>query len=301
MDNKKIKVVYFAGSGRSGSTILNIILGNHPKIFGGGELQNMRKVYNKDKICSCQSALVDCKLWSSVMKDWLAEIEDDTIDSGLKKWNRFQGVFTLKAWMGMCFGHGKNTDGFNEFQESTYAFYHTLQQHCEKEVIVDISKNPLRAWALEKNPNIDLRMVHLVRDGRAVTSSLKRNAKEQRRKRPTWRAALFWIIMNRMTDFVRKRVKHNVLIKYEDFISQPEIALKKIGDMSEIDFSNISEKIKKGEDFNIIHVMAGNAIRKADTIKFKTKTSDGWKKLLTPSSKALFRLIAFSSLRRYRY
>ncbi|MBO0323559.1 sulfotransferase [Muricauda sp. CAU 1633] len=298
---KKIKVLYFAGSGRSGSTILNIILGNHPQIFGGGELQNMREVYNDSKICSCQNVLVNCEFWSSVVNDWFSKVEEDSTLSGFKKWSAFEGVFSFRAWFKMYFGIGEKSTEFKKYQMSTSEFLRAVQEHSKKEVLVDISKNPLRAWALEKNPDIDLRMVHLVRDGRAVTWSLKRTAERQNRNRPTWRAAIFWALINRMTNLVRSKVEHKTLVRYEDFIENPRKILTQIGEMAEIDFSDIINKIENNADFSIEHVMAGNGIRKADTIKFETTKTDGWMQKLKPSSKNLFKVLSYSSLRKFNY
>ena len=299
--DKKIKVLYFAGSGRSGSTILNIILGNHPQIFGGGELQNMGQVYNDSKICSCQNVLVNCEFWSAVVNDWFSKVEEDNTASGFKRWSKFEGVFSFRSWFKMYFGIGEKDAEFKKYQKSTSEFLRAVQQHSKKEVLVDISKNPLRAWALEKNPDIDLRMVQLVRDGRAVTWSLKRTAERQNRKRPTWRAAMFWALINRMTNLVRSKVEHKTLVRYEDFIENPRKILNQIGEMAEIDFTDIINKIENNDDFTIEHVMAGNGIRKADTIKFETTKTDGWIKKLKPSSKTLFKILSYNSLRKFNY
>lgn len=301
MQKQKIKVIYLAGSGRSGSTILNIILGNHPQIFGGGELQNMCTVYNTTKICSCQAHMVNCKFWSAVMNDWISKVKDDDIHSALKKWSNFEGVFSLKAWLRIYFGIGIRSKQYREYLDSTSKFYQTILQHSKKEIVVDISKNPLRALALERNPDIDLRMVHLVRDGRAVAWSLKKNAKQQKRNRPIWRAAMFWVVINRMTNIVRAKVEHTTVIKYEDFVKNPGNILNQIGLMSDVDFSCIIDKITENDDFEIKHVMAGNAIRKASTVKFQTTNSDSWKQKLKTSSIKLFRIMAFNSLRKHNY
>ena len=298
---EKIKVLYFAGSGRSGSTILNIILGNHQDVFGGGELQNMRRVYNKDKICSCGATVVDCDFWSSVVKDWYSKVGEQDIDSGLKRWPENEGVFSFKPWMKMIFSFGLKGKNFQKYLESTAIFYKAIQKHSNKKVMVDISKNPLRAWALEKNPNVDLRMVHLVRDGRAVTWSLKRTAERQSRKRPTWRAALFWVVVNRMTNFVRSKVVHNTVVRYEDLVERPAELLHQIGSMADIDFSEIIEKIEAQDDFHINHVMAGNGIRKGNTIKFQATNSKSWMEKLTPGNKRLFKFLSYSSLRKFNY
>ena len=48
------KIIYIAGYGRSGSTLLARILGSHENIFTVGELINFLNLVNiDDSICSC--------------------------------------------------------------------------------------------------------------------------------------------------------------------------------------------------------------------------------------------------------
>ena len=104
-----------------------------------------------------------------------------------------------------------------------------------------------------------------------------------------------------MTNLVRSKVEHKTLVRYEDFIENPRKILNQIGEMAEIDFTDIINKIENNDDFTIEHVMAGNGIRKADTIKFETTKTDGWIKKLKPSSKTLFKILSYNSLRKFNY
>ena len=61
------KVLYIAGDGRSGSTLLNIALGNHERVLAMGELCNLHRfVLGQSNWCSCGVPVSDCGFWQSV-------------------------------------------------------------------------------------------------------------------------------------------------------------------------------------------------------------------------------------------
>ena len=62
-----VKVLYIAGWGRSGSTILTNLLGQVPGFFSGGELRYLweRNLAGGHE-CGCGEAFLDCKIWSRV-------------------------------------------------------------------------------------------------------------------------------------------------------------------------------------------------------------------------------------------
>ncbi|MDW5289366.1 sulfotransferase [Formosa sp. PL04] len=299
-DQEKIKVIYITGSGRSGSTILNIILDNHPEVFGGGELQNMNSVFNENKICSCGEATVNCELWSTVMSEWLEEIPDSTVKEGLSKWKKFESYSSLKAWLRLWSGLSLESPEVQDYMNNTYTFFKTLSKHSGKKAILDISKNPLRAWALLNHPKIDLRLVHLVRDGRGVAWSLEKKAKREDKPRAIWRTALFWLLVNRQSNYVRKKAKNAQLIRYEDFAKNPKETLIKIGEVAGLDVTPITDMIDANSAFNISHVVAGNAIRKANSIKLRFD-DDEWLTKLDVDSQKKFYSYTRTTMKSYGY
>ena len=62
---KKIPIIYIVGSGHCGSTLLDIILDSHSKIFGIGELEN----FNKESLCACGKELSKCSFWNDILKN----------------------------------------------------------------------------------------------------------------------------------------------------------------------------------------------------------------------------------------
>src|SRR5688572_26937333 len=108
-----VKVLEITGLGRSGSTILDVVLGNHPSIESVGEVGNlMRNGWVSREslrgidpkrlrvpICTCGKRLdvlyVDapdeaCPFWSSVRREWVERSYGDSIESYPKLRSNFE-------------------------------------------------------------------------------------------------------------------------------------------------------------------------------------------------------------------
>ena len=60
-------VIYIAGYGRSGSTILDMLLGMHPTIFGAGEVTSIFDQWLQNGICSCKRSCKECVFWAAII------------------------------------------------------------------------------------------------------------------------------------------------------------------------------------------------------------------------------------------
>ena len=70
------RVIYVAGYGRSGSTVVDIALGMHPEIFGAGEISAMcRHAWRENEFCACGERLSDCPVWGPVMSGWTRTVD----------------------------------------------------------------------------------------------------------------------------------------------------------------------------------------------------------------------------------
>ena len=99
-----VTLLKITGLGRSGSTILDVVLGNHPQIESVGEVMNLirtgwvsqeslRGIDQKRlrrPLCTCGKRLdvlyVDtpeeaCPFWSSVRREWVERADRDSIES----------------------------------------------------------------------------------------------------------------------------------------------------------------------------------------------------------------------------
>ena len=126
------------------------------------------------------------------------------------------------------FDYGKQ---FAFYGRRTTRLFEAILSQSGKKTIVDSSKLPGRAMALALVPEIDLRVIHVVRDGRGVAWSLakayQREVKSglQREIKPksVSRTALRWTMVNLETEYLfRKLGPEKVMrLRYEDFVSNP--------------------------------------------------------------------------------
>jgi hypothetical protein len=203
------------------------------------------------------------------------------------------------AWLKMLFKYPGQSQYFQNYQKNTYELLKSMQKISGKSVIVDISKNPLRAYALHKHPLIDLKLIHLVRDGRGVAWSLHKFTKAEVQQKQVWRTALFWVIVNRLSNFVRRKAKNSGLIIYENFVKFPERTTKEISEIVDVDLQPILKIINSDVAPKDSHVMAGNKLRKAKSITLKLDTE--WREKMDIKKQKVFLRIAGRSMSNYGY
>ena len=74
MSSEKIRILYVSGAGRSGSTLLELMLGQINGFTAAGELRHFwERGVLKNQLCSCGRHFDDCSFWQEVA----AAIESD--------------------------------------------------------------------------------------------------------------------------------------------------------------------------------------------------------------------------------
>jgi len=236
-----VRVLEITGLGRSGSTILDLVLGNHPHIESVGEVnklvrtgwisrESLRGIDPKRlqvPICTCGKRLdvlyVDtpdeaCPFWSRVRREWVERTDPDSIENYPKHQNDFE---LQRRWPRLLYEKRRQSATFRSYAGLTRAFFESIRAVSRKPVIVDCSKISVRAFALGMTPGIDLYVVHLVRDGRGVIASNIASYREDRRAgvrcdhedRPMWKtiarrrvvhlvSLLRWIVANLLSEWV---------------------------------------------------------------------------------------------------
>jgi len=59
-----IRVLYIGGWGRSGSTLLDLILGQAPGLFSAGEVREIwQSGLAENRLCGCERPFRDCSFW----------------------------------------------------------------------------------------------------------------------------------------------------------------------------------------------------------------------------------------------
>jgi hypothetical protein len=297
---KKIKVIYVMGEGRSGSTILDLLLSNHKRIVGAGELWSFYTGTDTTTgLCTCGLPFKDCNFWQLVRQRYLNEIGGSSIEpirNQRRYYDRLMWVFPRLL--------GVHERGFNDYCKSLFSIYKVLAEVSQKEVIVDSTKHIGRAVNLLKCPGIDVFLIHLVRDGRGVIWSRLRDKERDpslNRKGPLL-STLVWMTKNVLASLVGYFARDRIIkLRYEDLISAPVKELSRIGKLCGLDMDGVLHNLSEKNIHRMGHQIGGNNKARSGDEKLNLRLDEEWKMRLSIRNRFMFGLISGWLARYYGY
>lgn len=302
------RVVYISGYGRSGTTMLDIALGQHPAVFGAGEVTTLaRHVWANNEYCACGSRVRDCPCWSVVVDRWV-DNRDPT--DFLERYQALQRqVENLVDPRRMFLPGAAGRGSLAPYAQHTARLFAAVAAVSGRDVIVDSSKMPGRAFALASVRGIDLHVVHVVRDGRGVAwSLLKRYERDvraglQRELKPKSlvRTAARWSFVNLATEALGRRLGPDrfTRVRYEDFTADPAGILGRIGRSLGLDLAPIGVDLQHGRPIRPEHQVAGSRLRMQGSINLVR--DEAWRSDMPAGKQAAFTRLCGWMLRRYGY
>ena len=122
-------------------------------------------------------------------------------------------------------------DEYVGYYQRTYA---AIGQVSGSPVVIDSSKHASLAFCLRSSPGVDLRVVHMVRDSRAVAYSWGKvvdrpdAAGSQMATYKPASAALRWNVQNSALQLLSQLGTPTLRVRYEDFVQDPAATLSEI-------------------------------------------------------------------------
>jgi hypothetical protein len=301
-----VKVIYIMGAGHIGSTIVDVVLGHHDRLESLGEIIKFHRFGWEDddrRRCSCGETVFSCPFWSRVKARWARMVDDDGAVKQLDLQRRFEDSHL--SWLRLLSNGLSPGSTFKRYQDGTQALLRVVQETGGKDVLVDSSLRPRRAMALSLNPNIELYLIHMVRDGRGVMWSLMKPNKQTTTRTytpaPPMRVIRYWISANLQSTFVFNRVRKDrrLLMRYEDFAIDPSGTLARIGELVGMDFSRLLVGPAVTPTESQRHTVGGNRVRMQKSIEIRSDFA--WKEHLQERHKKLFWRTAGWLAKRYGY
>jgi len=259
----KIKVIYITGYGRSGSTLLNMLLDIHPQAIGVGEILHLSDYYLRNEPCSCGKEVNNCTVWGSLKKSG-AHPEKITIPSFSKYWS----LYFVKNIFKYLFKLPLSPELEHNAYENKLLFEALLKIFPGKKVIIDSSKNISRLLLLQKSNFFDVKVIHLVRDGKAVLFSRRRpiRAKIERNRRKlmlgnnrtSFNLVSRWVMLNLFISIISSTFNSYKRVRYEDICDELEKSLNNIFHFAGL--KQIHEIQSKISQLNS-HLVGGNQMR----------------------------------------
>lgn len=262
-------VLYIAGTGRSGSTVLAAILGEIEGVFAAGEVRYLwERGLVEGRLCGCGVPVAECPLWSTV----LATVEASgstpspaAMAGALRRGGRVRHLPRALAGRGWRPGAGSST-AFGGAALSR--LYPAMAEATASRVVVNSSKLPSYAHLLDGLPGIDLRVVHLVRDPRgaahswATRKTLADGARRSHMEQmgPLKSAAL-WDIWNLAAARLLGRRGRYLRLRYEDLVADPTTALRRILALVGMEGARLPFDADGVVNLSPNHMVAGNPDR----------------------------------------
>jgi hypothetical protein len=302
-------VIYIAGSGRSGSTMLERVLGEMPGFVNVGELIDMsRRPAQQSERCGCGRRVSECPFWIAV------------------------GERAFGGWATGCLAEGRHLQRLvarqrhiprllatrtagRHFQADVAAYgawyaglYRAIAAESGAACVVDASKWPVQALALARG-GIDVRVIHLVRDVRGVAHSLSK----QQVARPhaltetefMWRnrpsgAAARWVTCQMQAEFLRGCGLPFAQVRYEDFVRRPQQVIETA--LAGLGVSHPASSLACIDDGSVVlgrsHGLAGNPSRFNDG-KIELRSDEGWRRQMSRRDRLVVTMIGLPLLLRY--
>ncbi|MDX2246611.1 MAG: sulfotransferase [Bacteroidia bacterium] len=273
--NRK-KIIYIIGAGRSGTTLLDVALGNAGNVFSCGELN--RYPVREGIPTGFQNAPERLAFWSHFTENFQKNHD-------LKKQAILHDEFEYhKGLVKRLLGSSRKAK-YEEYQQFLRDFYTKLFDSIEESVVVDSSKYPGRALGISDALPYEIDYIYIKRDPVSVVESF---AKTDVYLPPKgWlQANVYYFLVNTLCKIVigKLKRKHKVLeIKYEDFIESPEKVMEVIQQKLKIDLTTAIKKIKNDEYLKVGELFEGNSMRIDPQIKLKRSKQKAHRKNLRNS------------------
>jgi hypothetical protein len=168
---------------------------------------------------------------------------------------------------GLLFSYGKHSlkGNLQEYLGHTARLYRAIPAATGSRVIVDSSKFASYGVLLGLVPDIDLYILHIIRDSKAVAYSWNSRKPSPGNTLGTIHPAkspLLWDIWNQSTEIIGRRYKGKFLrVRFEDFILRPRPILENILSMMGEEIPALSFLSDGAVRLNCTHTINGNSSR----------------------------------------
>ena len=302
-----MRILYIAGLGRSGSTVLDQSLGAQPGAFSVGQFLDVWKHgVLENWRCACGAPFASCGFWTKVrMYDPELLTREAAADVQHYHEQTFRLRFMYRLWREGGRRRILATTPPSYFDRIS-RLYRAVASVSGCETIVDSSKVPGYAQRLIESRVADqIELIHLVRDPRAVAySSMRRRVDPTS---PDSRIALephsvtltaaMWVEWNTTIErLARQYPVRYTRLRYEDFVEDPATTLSRFGFTRGVASVSPSTSPTHPE----WHTAYGNPSRvRSGPIVLREDTE--WREQMSSRAAATVSVITAPWLRRYGY
>lgn len=301
------RVLYIAGWGRSGSTLLERLLAELDGVTLLGEVVHLwERGLRRDERCACGEPFSGCPFWTEVgdraFGGW-DRVDPDRM-AGLKA--RVDRQRHLPRTARRRPGR-ELREALEEYAGHFRAVYAAAQEVSGATLLVDSSKEIPTAVTLSHLPDLDLRALHIVRDARGVAYSWSKtvarpeaDGEEMPRFSPT-RSTALWMSGNLTVQALAWRGVPLTRMRYEDLVADPQrsvaAAWRGLGLPGEVRLPLVEDPVtgERSIELRGCHSVAGNPMR-FRTGETRLRPDEAWRTEMPAGDRRLVTAMAWPLL-----
>jgi hypothetical protein len=327
-----VRVIYLGGLGRSGSTLLERLLGELPGVCASGEIVHLwRRCVAENERCGCGLEFSACDVWKQVGKEAFGGW--DKVDTG--RIGHLKDSVDRTRMIPRLFRRDDQSERSGLAQRmllpwrlrsdlAEYSGYYQRVYRAMADVsgcsaLVDSSKHASLAFCLSGRSDIDLRVIHVVRDSRAVayswTTKVARPEASGSGPESTGsymttyspaKAAAHWNAQNGALELLARLGTPVLRVRYEDLVQAPEQTLRRAATFAGVPAGELRVPFLHEEgdepyaELTTAHTASGNPMRFA-TGRLPIRGDDRWRSAMPDSQRRMVTALTFPLLRRYGY
>jgi UDP-N-acetylglucosamine transferase subunit ALG13 len=281
------RIAFLGGFGRSGSTLLERMLAEVPGVTAIGESVHLwERGLRDDERCGCGEPFSRCPHWQAVGQAAFGGWDTLDVDQVLALKNavdRTRYVPRLAAPAASA-KQARAVDAYNDLYRR---LYRGVAEVTGDAVLVDASKHASLAFTLRRAADLDLRVLHMIRDSRGVAYSWSKTVARPETdgaEMPTYspaRAAVLWTANNTLFDLLGRLGTAVHRVRYEDLVAEPVTVLGQV--LAYLGLPADDETLgflrSDSAELGASHTIGGNPMRFA-TGRLTLRADDAWRREL---------------------
>lgn len=302
-------MLYIGGQGRSGTTLLDRVLGQHPAFFSAGELVHLWSRGLTGERCGCGRAFGACPFWTEVG------------ERAFGGWDRLDGPQLMRLQASVersrfipALATPVRTPGYaarlQRYTAVLGRLYRAISDASGSRIIIDSSKHPSLAFLLRSVPDVDLRTVLMVRSSHGVAYSWTKQVQkpevvdriEHMPRYSPARSAVYWTSYNALLQLLARVGIPSTVVQYERLVRDPRDELARVLALTDqpVDGPGLSFVHTGSVHLAPTHTVSGNPMRFTSG-DVPLRVDAEWQRKLRPRDRRLVSALAAPLLHRYGY
>ena len=220
-----INLIAISGTGRTGSTLLSVILSQNKQCFNVGQIRDFWKAYLLNAPCTCAVSLQDCEKWAKIVELAFGPAPEQDLKNMHQMTQSFMAYARAHHQWSDQATRALARQKHQALLLSLNRFFNAVQHVTGTDYLLDASKSPEIAYLFSLVPDTHLSVINLVRDPRAVCSSWNKKLGRDFALNQSVEWGVRQILLRQWSTLLGNRF---VQVRYEDFTTSPRFVMEQL-------------------------------------------------------------------------